>query len=105
MWVGRDRLPGGPRASWCYQNRSKYSISFKKPKSTAARQPALVPRRGISDQSRPPAVVDSPEKVDRAVPGAVRAVLEDQALCRARPTLGMDWRMSLGSEPSGAALR
>ncbi len=41
MWVGGDRLPGGPSASPCHQERSKYSISFKKPNSTAARQPAL----------------------------------------------------------------
>ncbi len=39
----------------------------------------------------PPAALRWPEKVDRAVPGAVRALLEDQALCRARDGPAHHW--------------
>ena len=58
----------------------------------------------------PPAGVDSPEKVGRAVLGAVRALLEDQALCRVRdgpahPWHGLEDVATLGTQRSRSPLK
>ncbi len=84
MWVGRDRLPGGPRASSCYQKRSKYSISFKKPNSTAARQPALP----LKFQASPPAVLRWPDQTWVKLPssevGRVSSLSEPSVMSRSK---------------------